>query len=241
MPIDRYYAPVDLAVGQQLSIQDQEFHHLVHVTRNQCGDTIEIVNGRGALANATIQTIKKKEAILTIDSVIVKPAPQVEIVLAQAIPRMNRLDFILEKGTELGMTQLWLFPAKESERVNFTEHQLARMQTVTIAAMKQCGRFYLPEIKMMPSLAQWKIPEWPSYFGDVSSDAPAFLSVFEGKCTQNGVIFYIGPESGFTSEEVLMFKKLKAQGVKLHSNILRTDTAALTALSLVSHGLLLTE
>jgi 16S rRNA (uracil1498-N3)-methyltransferase len=238
MPIDRYYSPLDLIAGAQLSLQDQEFHHLVHVTRNQCGDNIELVNGRGALANATIHAIKKKEAILTINDVVTKPPPQVEVVLAQAIPRMNRLDFILEKGTELGMTQLWLFPAKESERGSFTEHQLARMQTVTVAAMKQCGRFYLPSIQVMPPLAQWKAPEWPSYFGDVSSAAPAFSESFESMRAQKGVVFYIGPESGFTSDEEKILKRLNAQGVKLHPNILRTDTAALAALSLMSHCLM---
>lgn len=238
MPIDRYYSPLDLVAGTQLSLQDQEFHHLVHVTRNQCGDSIELVNGRGVLAHATIQAIKKKEAILTIDDVELKPPPQIEIVLAQAIPRMNRLDFILEKGTELGMTQLWLFPAKESERGAFTEHQLARMQTVTVSAMKQCGRFYLPSIQMMPPLAQWKALEWPAYFGDVNSAAPPFSEFFEGMHTQKGVVFFIGPESGFTSDEEKILKGLKTQGVKLHPNILRTDTAALIALSLMSHCLM---
>lgn len=235
MPVDRYFSPQDFIPGQQLSLEDQEFHHLAHVARVQPGEEVTLVNGRGMLAKATVQALKKKLALLAVEAVEHEPPAEEEVVLAQAIPRMHRLDFILEKGTELGMTQFWLFPGAESERKSVTEHQLERMRTITIAAMKQCGRLYLPNITVMPRLAQWEMPPWPAYFGDVASTAPAFLEVWKGEPEQ-GIIFYIGPESGFTSEEELMLERLKAKGVKLHPNILRTDTAALTALSLIAQG-----
>lgn len=236
MPAERFFSDNELQVGQMVELFDQEFHHLAHVMRAQEGDSVEIVNGRGALAAAAVASRDKKRAILQVESIVIESPPAVEVILAQAVPRINRLDFILEKGTELGMTQLWLFPGKLSERQQLTEHQLERMRGVTIAAMKQCGRLYLPQIIMKPPIAQWtSLPEY-SYFGDVEKDTEIFAQAWRKPV--ESVLLCIGPESGFADDEVKALRSMRAKGVKLHENILRTDTASLMALSLVSHWLL---
>jgi len=158
-----------------------------------------------------------------------------KIILAQAIPRLNRLDFILEKGTELGMSEIWLYASEYGERKEFTEHQLERMRGVTIAAMKQCGRLHLPKIVMMPLLSKWAAPrtDYALFFGDVSSTAKYFMPSDLPNKSTTGLVFFIGPESGFSEKETILLKEFGSKGVKLHPNILRTDTAALTALSVL--------
>lgn len=234
MPAERYFIKTSLNDGDTLSLEDQEYHHLVHVMRSKPGETVEVVNGMGQLAKAVIRSIEKKQVILDLQSVIHEVPPKHQIILAQAIPRPNRLDFILEKGTELGMTQLWLFPGKQSERKEINDHQVERMQSVMISAMKQCGRLYLPKIEIKPTLEKWTNFPSHAYFGDVGPEAEIFEKAWK---PVSEIVFFIGPESGFTANETSILQK-NCKGVKLHGNILRTDTAALSALSLVSHWLM---
>jgi 16S rRNA (uracil1498-N3)-methyltransferase len=180
MPAERYFHPGELINSSIIDLENTELHHLVHVMRAKEGDALEIVNGQGVLAQAILERLEKKKAKARIEKVDVEPKSKFEIILAQGIPRINRLDFILEKGTELGMTQLWLFPGDYSERKSLSEHQLERMSSVTIAAMKQCGRLYLPQIHLKPCLEKWGAQEFTVLFGDVSPNAPKLTDVFRG-------------------------------------------------------------
>lgn len=198
MPAERFFLDASYSEGLSLYLEGQEFHHLTHVMRGKVGESLELVNGRGELAVAAIQKIEKKQALLHIEKVQREPAPSFEVILAQGMPRLNRLDFILEKGTEFGMTQLWLFPAKFSERKTLTDHQLERMRAITIAAMKQCGRLHLPTIALHPPLEKWVQCPYPSFFGDVSSEAPVFIDSWKHS---KGILFFVGPESGFSEDE----------------------------------------
>jgi 16S rRNA (uracil1498-N3)-methyltransferase len=236
MPAERYYVNNPLIEEEIVILEDKEFHHLAHVMRGSVGDSIELVNGEGSLAEALIQKLEKKRALLKVKNSTRGAKPKFEIILAQALPRMNRLDFILEKGTELGMTEIWLFPGELGEKQKITTHQRERMQGLTIAAIKQCGRLYLPKIVLLPTILNWKKLAYPSYFGDTTSDADIFPSTQDK--SKAGVIFFVGPESGFSNSEIQKLQDLKSMGVKLHPNILRTDTAAITALTLISHSLL---
>lgn len=234
MPAERYFFEGELIEGSLMRLEEQEFHHLAHVMRAQIGETVEVVNGSGQLAQAQIKSLEKRQAELSIISVVSEHKSPFEIILAQAIPRLNRLDLILEKGTELGMTQLWLFPGTLSERKKISEQRLKRLRTITITALKQCGRLYLPQITLKPPIGQWDTLSLPSFFGDLNPSAPPLYNVWT---PDQGIIFFIGPESGFTDDEVTILDQLGAKGVKLHQNILRTDTASITALSLITHML----
>lgn len=232
MPAERYFFEQAFSLDSVIALEGQEFHHLTHVMRNREGDVVELVNGQGLLAKATIDRIEKKKSFLKVIEIVRADKDSFSLILAQGIPRSNRLDFILEKGTELGMSELWLFSASHSEKKEFSEHQLERMKGVLIAAMKQCGRLFLPTIKMVSPLDKWEKPSHVCFFGDTTPNAPCFAEAWKKQSPKNGVIVVIGPESGFNTREVERLKQLEAVGVSLHKNILRTDTAALVALTL---------
>jgi 16S rRNA (uracil1498-N3)-methyltransferase len=238
MPAERYYHPEILEKDQTIHLSGLEHHHLVNVMRTRVDETLEIINGKGQLAEATLCSIEKKSATLLITSVITTPPPEQKIILAQGLPRLNRLEFIIEKGTELGMTEIRLFPAARSEKKELSPNQLERLHTLMVAAVKQCGRLHMPILTLMPPLKQWKAQE-TLFYGDITPSAPLFMPFWEtlGSDQKKHAIFCIGPESGFSDEEVVMLKKLQAHGVKLHSNILRTDTAAIAALVLITHSI----
>lgn len=235
MPAYRYFLETDFKQGLQVELKGQEQHHLAHVMRGQVGERVELVNGKGAFAEASIFRLGRREALLEIERVVQEASPVYSVILAQAIPRANRLDFILEKGTELGMTELWLFPAERSERFKFTEAQLERMQHVAIAAMKQCGSLFLPRIVVRDHFSRWEKFEGTVCFGDVDCKSPA-KDFFAWK-QQKRVLFFVGPEGGLTESEVRMLRQRGAQGLWLHDNILRTETAALAGLTLIHYHL----
>ena len=234
MPAERFFLEQDLLKGARINLEGAELHHL-SVMRMKSGDGLELVNGRGVLAKAIVETIDKKKSCLLIQDVKISQTPKNEVILAQAIPRLNRLDYIVEKGTELGMTQLWLFPGHLSERKALTPQQKERVRSLSIAAMKQSGRLFLPKMSEMPVLEKWAIPDCTTYFGDVEPAAPLLDAVWKDNLK---ILFFIGPEAGFTSQEIALFKKMNAKGVKLSRHVLRTDTAAITALAILEQKLM---
>jgi len=194
--------------------------------RSQVGDSVEVVNGRGELAAAAIQTIGKDKAILKITSHRTEKK-RAEIILAQAIPRMNHLEWIIEKGTELGASIFWLFPGDYSEKKTLSGHQEDRLKALSIAAMKQCGSLFLPSIVIKPPLAIWTPLAGSLFYGDVRKNVPKLPHA-----PKEPIVIFIGPEKGFSPKEVeILEQKLKAQGIKLHENILRTETAGIVALA----------
>jgi 16S rRNA (uracil1498-N3)-methyltransferase len=240
MPSERYFLDHSFNSHGDQELKGSEFHHLAHVMRTRKGETIELVNGRGALAKAKVEEIHKEKALLKIEHLEQEPARPVRLILAQAIPKPNRLDFILEKGTELGVDAFWLFPGDSSVKKEFFPNQKERARALTIAAMKQCGRLTLPEIVIKPFLDEWSsLTDLSVFFGDLNPLAPSFERVWKDKSSSScPTVFITGPEAGFSPQEIQSLQDLGAIGVKLHPHILRTDTASLMALSLLSHWLL---
>ncbi|MBA3602537.1 MAG: 16S rRNA (uracil(1498)-N(3))-methyltransferase [Parachlamydiaceae bacterium] len=237
MPKERYFVPQELLLHEDISLDGTEMHHLVTVMRSKNGDVAELVNGHGVCAQAKIVQVEKKRVILNIEDLFISQKSTTEIILAQAIPKLNRLDFIIEKGTELGMTQIWLFPSERGEKKTLSPTQLERLHHLSVAAMKQCGRLFLPEIKELPPLSQWlrAAEADPLYFGSLDPQAPLFLEALTQSSSSNA-IFCVGPESGFSANEEKILIGLGAIGTKLNNHILRTETAAIAALVLMTSG-----
>jgi 16S rRNA (uracil1498-N3)-methyltransferase len=230
MPHSRFFIDSALNVDDVVLLEGDEAHHLQRVMRKKVGDQVELVNGCNQLALCKILAFEKKGIQLKTLSLIEKQMDHFPIILCQALPRLNRLETIVEKGTELGMTELRLFSGELSEKKELSATQLQRLKIISIAAMKQCGRLDLPKISLKQPLLGWQSLDYPAFFGDLSEEAPPFLSCFQKK---EGILFFIGPESGFTEQEENHLRALGAQGVRLHPSILRTDTAPLVALALI--------
>lgn len=230
MPDNRFYIDSPLT-DEDLIIEGEEAHHILHVMRARPGDTVEIVNGQGALAEAVIQSSTKRDVTVHLTTLNPIQPPPPSLIIAQAMPRFNRLDTVLEKGTELGMSELWLFSGERSEKAELSENQTERAHKIMVSAMKQCGRLYLPKIRLLPPLKQWKTQTFPLYYGTLETGVPTLLQAWK---KADGAIFAVGPEKGFSPEELQFLKQIDGIGVTLHPNILRTETAPLAALSIMS-------
>ncbi len=239
MSSERYYADVALQEGAYVTLSDNERHHLVHVMRTRPGEQVELVNGQGELAQAQLVQIDKSKVQLKIINVITAQLPVRTLILAQAFVRPNRLEVIIEKGTELGVTDFWLFPGEKSEKGEYSDNQLKRLHLLMIAAMKQCDRLDLPTITIKPPIKLWPPLNGLSFFGHLAPQAPALWQICSApQAKSSSIMFVTGPESGFSEHEEEMLKNLGVQGVKLHTNILRTETASIVALALLSQCLL---
>lgn len=148
------------------------------------------------------------------------------------MPKLPRLETIVEKGCELGLDELWIFPAEKGEKKELQEKQKQRLNAIAIAACKQSGRLWLPKIVYKDPLAAWKEAH-SGFFGDLSPNA---RSLIEHLNDYKRPLIAIGPESGFSDKEIKKMVDLGLKGVKLGRYILRTDTAALSALSVLGLG-----
>lgn len=230
MPVERFYISLEsIEHHSTIALEDSEFHHLAHVLRARPGDNIEIVNGKGTLAQAEIIEMRRNGALLKILSVAKHPKPTFPLILAQGLLRPQKLDWVIEKGTELGVTEFWLFPGERSERKTLQENHLERLSNIAVSALKQSGRLYLPPIILKPPLSQWN--EQGIWYGDIREKAPSIIDLL---ATTTPAIFCVGPESGFSPHEIQALEKQGANGVHLNPSVLRAETASIAAVSIIS-------
>lgn len=232
MTVERFFIEDDLKEGLLVTLTGEELHHLAHVIRMQVKEQLELVNGKGVLALGYIEKLDKKGAMIRIQKISTKTHPKSSITLALALPRFNRLEYIIEKTSELGVDHFIFFSAQGSEKKELSSNQWQRLHHLSIAALKQCGRLFLPSFSFYPNLESL-LPEEDRqvFFGDTSPQAPLLTSI-ELKSS----LFFIGPEKGFSKQEILFLKeKQKAKGISLSRNTLRVDTAAIALVTLASY------
>lgn len=227
MPSERFFTLFSVDEPEIL-LTGKEFHHLSHVMRLAVGDVLEIVNGKGAIAQGVIKRLDKKEALIKTTSLFQEKETFPRLILAQAFPRLALLEWVIEKGTELNATEFWLFPGEKSEKKEINPAQMLRLEALILAALKQCGRLFLPKIVLKPPLKEWQKSSYSLLFGDLDPQAPSLLKMGKKK---KEICFVIGPEKGLSVKEIEALHKLGAKGIKLHANTLRTETAAVAALS----------
>ncbi|MBI2743444.1 MAG: 16S rRNA (uracil(1498)-N(3))-methyltransferase [Chlamydiales bacterium] len=235
MPHSRFYIDAPLEREKSLALENEEFHHLVRVMRTEVGEEIELVNGRDQLALARVERISKSSASLKLLSVEKEKRVKPKLILAQAMTRMPRLEWLIEKAVELGATEFWLFPSALSEIKAPTPSQTARLKQICISAMKQSGRLDLPSIQIFPSLNKLPKAEGTNFFGDLRPEAPTLLEIWKKKPDLPlPFTLFIGPEKGFKQEELLLLENERgALGIHLHANVLRFETAGVVGLTLL--------
>lgn len=224
MPHERFY--IDTTLKESLSLEGSEYHHAVRVLRVKVGDTVEIVNGKGTLAKAQVESISKQSIQLWVVETTFSETRPDSMSLAIPLMRPSKLEWVVEKVTELGVDGIYLYGADYSEKESLSLHQLERLRLITISAMKQSGRFYLPQIEQVPHLRDLFNKELLFYFGDTDFEAPFFQPAEAMK-----ILFFTGPERGFSEKERSLLQK-KGTGVKLNPHILRAETAPIVASAL---------
>ncbi len=226
MPADRFY--FEGVLTPNISVEGAEFHHL-KVMRIAVGEEVEIVNGKGSLAKAKLIQLEKNRAHFELTDINTTPRPPFHRILGIPLLRANKLEWIIEKGTELGADAFYLYPADHSEKLQLSANQLERLNHIIVSGLKQSGRLFCPTLEIFASFKELFATEGTILYGDVD---PAASSLLKTQLTST-VLFITGPERGFSDKEEALLKE-KALGVSLNPYTLRAETAPIAAISILS-------
>ncbi len=242
MPNPRLYITDALHKGASLTVSEKQAHYLVQVMRLKTGDAVRLFNGHDGEWHAVIRDIRKKQVTLEVTEQTCPFTASPDIWLLFAPIKAGRIDYLVEKATELGVSRL--LPVK-TQRTIVSRVNHERLQAHAIEAAEQTQRLDVPVIepyRPLPEvLAGWDDKKplplgegkfIPLIYGDESGNGAAAAQLLADK--QPPLAMLIGPEGGFSPEEFALLKQYDfTQGLSLGPRILRADTAALASLTLL--------
>lgn len=229
---DRYFVNCPLQPGP-VELDGPEAHHLATVCRLRVNDQVILFNGDGHEYHARVTDVGRRHVGLAVEAVA---APQRELAfrleVAAPLPKGDRAQFLVEKLTELGVTSFVPLQTRRSV-VHPGETKRDKLQRWVIEASKQCGRNVLLEVQ---PLAEWdsycRRPDLPrrrllAHPGGVTADVSG---------APDGLVVAVGPEGGFTEEEVSAARAAGWVVVGLGPRVLRVETAALVLAARAGSG-----
>jgi len=241
--VSRFYVPKECVRGGLIHISGRETHHITDVMRLKALDKVVTFDGTGREYVGFIKEIKNKSVIIEIietKSAIGKESSK--ITLIQAIPKKDKMDYIVEKSTELGISSI--IPVVTGRTIPDWDQtkKLAivdRWSKIAREASKQCGRSDIPDIAQIKS------------FSDIAADAAgydlALIAALDDKAvklkdtlksfTGGKVAIAIGPEGDFTPDEINSARTNGFKLVNLGSRVLKSDTAGLFVLAILNYEL----
>ena len=226
--MDNFYCPPDKISDGSVLIDGEEFSHLVHVMRKKTGDVIGVVDGEGIFHEVILEEIKKKQAkgrITVTSGNHLEPVTRLTLAVG-ILKNPSRFDFLVEKVTELGVTGI--IPL-ETERTIPSHAKTDRWQKLALAAMKQCGRAYLPRVSELTPLAQMhdNFHQFDRKLVAHEQVEPTTSLRTVAGDVRGSILVLVGPEGGFSEEEIQMCISKGCTPFSLGERRLRTETAAI--------------
>lgn len=226
----RFWVDADFVAGTRLDLPESVAHHALRVLRLREGTPITLFSGRGGEAHARLG-IDGRRAWAEIETFppIERESP-LDLSLVQSLIASDKLDWVIEKATELGVTRILIAPATRSViklEATRLEKRLAHWREIVVAACCQCGRNRLPALDFHPRLADALAAAPTGARHVLAPGAQGGLQIAAG----DAVSFAVGPEGGFTDEELGLAEALGYQRSLLGRRVLRTETAGLAALA----------
>lgn len=238
----RFFADIPLAVNEQVCLPESIFHHWVRVLRAQVGAEATLFNGKGGEYNVTLQDIQKKSAIVHVNRFNSdNRAPTYQVTLGQVMSKGDRMDYAIQKATELGVSAIQLLVSDRCEmRLKYERDQkkIEHWQQIAIAACEQCGMNIVPQVLPPLSLEYW-LKQTSETNATKFVLAPAKQSVQFATPFAESFYLLIGPEGGLSEDEISQSNSYGFINWTLGERVLRTETAPVTALSalLFAHSL----
>jgi 16S rRNA (uracil1498-N3)-methyltransferase len=231
----RIYTPQTLQPADTIQLEDPASHYLLRVLRLSAGDAVTLFNGDGRDYRGEISGVQRQRVLVRLtDSHDPANESPLKITLVQAISRGERMDYTLQKATELGVFCIQPVTCSRVE-VHLSGTRLARRmahwQGVVVSACEQSGRAVVPEIKTPLSLAQWLATSISAPGLVLDPEALRKLSVFS--IQDDSVSILVGPEGGFSSEEIEQIRINGIWPVSLGPRVLRSETAGPAAITVL--------
>ncbi len=239
----RFYVPQLRTEKGTLKVEGEEVKHIRKVLRLKAGDEITVFDGLGKEIEGTIVEEGLSSVVIKIQNFYsLKGDSPLEVILAQSLLKGQKMDYLIQKATELGVKDIIPFLSSRSVPLLEKSRQLRRhhrWEKIAIEASKQCGRGVLPKIE--------SLQDYSDMLQGASSNALRLifweregipLKELLGRSEEKKEIFFvIGPEGGFTQGEIDAAKRSGFIPVTLGKRILRAETASLCFLSILQYEL----
>ncbi|MGQ0587267.1 MAG: 16S rRNA (uracil(1498)-N(3))-methyltransferase [Gammaproteobacteria bacterium] len=231
----RIYVDMDLPIGTIASLPEEAYRHLVIVLRRIPGDAVTLFNGRGGEYACTIESIAKRDLTVRIDEMReVSRESSLQITLAQAVSKGERMDYTIQKAVELGVSAIQPV-VTDHVQVRLDAERWTRKQEhwqgVAIAAAEQSGRTLVPRVAPVQDLRDWMPTCAIDALRLMLSPTAAPVALSRG--ANQPVVLLVGPEGGLSEVEVKLADLAGFVGLPLGPRVLRTETAGVVALSVV--------
>lgn len=226
---NRFFVSPDTILKSKFVIKDPSLiHQMTRVLRFKPGEKIQLLDNSGKTYEAQVLNIDKKSISGEVENIFEKAgAPKNNINLCMALLKKDNFELVLEKATELGVSQFT--PIITQRCVKKIEKIPSRWHMIIKEASEQCGRTTLPKIN---GIVEFKKA--------IAKYSPGIICLPGHENNVHNLAFgrdinlYIGPEGGFTEDEVLAARQNKIEPINLGSNILRAETAAITAVAILN-------
>jgi 16S rRNA (uracil1498-N3)-methyltransferase len=231
----RFYCPDKLSVGAIASLPETAATHAARVLRMQVGDAAILFNGDGIDYACELASVQKSGVTARIlSSEVVTSESPLDILLLQGISSGDRMDYTIQKAVELGVRAIQPIATERSvvklnqERA---EKRLAHWQQIVISACEQCGRAFVPEVLAPLSLSQWLTQHPQDEASRILLNPVGAMQLSQLSKPLAQIQLLIGAEGGLSAHEIEAATAHGFQSIILGPRILRTETAALTAIA----------
>lgn len=235
MRIPRIYTEQTLRPGQTVLLPEQAGEHVARVLRLEPGHPLILFNGDGRECDARLATLARRAVTAEITALrdVDRESP-LQLTLAQGIARGEKMDWILQKATELGACRFVPLVTERTEvrlDEDRAERRHAHWMSVIAGACEQCGRNRLPLLE-----PPQRLDRWLASLGDTAALRLALLPEGDTHLQQlpqmeNGATLAAGPEGGFSEHDIALLGQAGFRSLRLGPRVLRTETAGVAALA----------
>ncbi|MCI5146778.1 MAG: 16S rRNA (uracil(1498)-N(3))-methyltransferase [Candidatus Electrothrix sp. AR3] len=230
-----FYDPQIQKLKDQILIIGPEAHHIKKVLRMPLGATAELFDGLGSVVTAQIAQISSGWVNFQVLHRRLEPDTSTPLILAQAMLKGKKMDMLIQKATELGVHSFHPVLSRYCEKQAKAEQQLKRWQRIMLEACKQCRRPIPMQISLPVALQDFPFSDTSKKIMPWEKEAECSFSAAD-LADKRPVFLLIGPEGGFHPTEIAHARASGCKTVSLGPRILRAETAALAAVTLVQHA-----
>ncbi len=236
----RFFVPAVLFRGDHAVLPADQSHHLRHVLRIRAGEEVEIFDGTGESHAGTVEIQGETVRLTNLQRVSSGDATPAAVVLAAALIKPDRFEWILQKGTELGINEFVpLITRRGSARIpgKRLESRMQRWRRIVQEACKQCGRNEAPAVTAPHTFVDFVDGEGRKAGIRLLLSPKAVKRLSLGPCAPDRVVLCVGPEGGWDPAEEDAATDAGFESFSLGRHTLRAETASLAAVAIVQHEL----
>ena len=234
--IPRFFVPPDAIVAGEVLLPSEASHHARSVLRLRLGEKIRIHNGENRAFLGELIAVESIVRATILEEIPLESEPQTRITIAQALPKTGeKVEQVLQHGTEIGAAGFLFFEAERSVtklEPDRREKRLERWRGIIQSAAEQSGRGIIPTVDWA-GRGKTLVGLFAGFDAVVVLHEAAVLPLYRHLPTGDTLLLLVGPEGGFSENEVALFTKAGAVSLSLGPRVLRTETAALVALAQV--------